>query len=308
MSGKLFNASHLNLPVYICPTISTRLVIFLQGVAVLLTNNGHSRLACPAKKRPLAHMILADHVIKTFGDQQVLKGITFKFEAGKNNLIIGRSGAGKTVLLKILVGLQTPTTGNVWYDDVNFTQLDKQGMRAIRMKIGMLFQGSALFDSLTVEANIRFPLDMFTTMTPKEKLERVNYCLERVNLGGNNSKYPSELSGGMQKRVGIARAIVLNPKYLFCDEPNSGLDPKTSILIDELISSITEENNITTVINTHDMNSVMEIGDNICFLHEGRLEWSGTKEEVLASDNDNLQSFIFASPFLQRLRKSALGS
>jgi phospholipid/cholesterol/gamma-HCH transport system ATP-binding protein len=172
----------------------------------------------------------------------------------------------------------------------------------------MLFQGSALFDSLTVEENIRFPLDMFTDKSPKEKLERVNYCLERVNLAGNNHKYPSELSGGMQKRVGIARAIVLNPKYLFCDEPNSGLDPKTSILIDELISSITKENGITTIINTHDMNSVMEIGENICFLHEGRLEWKGNKDEVLDSANENLQSFIFASPFLQRLRKSALGN
>ncbi|MEY3194264.1 MAG: hypothetical protein RIQ78_361 [Bacteroidota bacterium] len=252
-------------------------------------------------------MIRAENIVRTFGTQQVLKGINFTFEAGKNNLIIGRSGAGKTVLLKALVGLQVPTSGAIWYDDVNFTNLDKEGMRAIRMKIGMLFQGSALFDSLTVEENIRFPLDMFTTMPPKEKLERVNYCLERVNLGGNNQKYPSELSGGMQKRVGIARAIVLNPKYLFCDEPNSGLDPKTSILIDELISSITHENNITTVINTHDMNSVMEIGENICFLHDGMLEWSGTKEDVLASDNDNLQSFIFASPFLQRLRKAALG-
>ncbi|MDO8366600.1 MAG: ATP-binding cassette domain-containing protein [Saprospiraceae bacterium] len=252
-------------------------------------------------------MIRAEKIIKSFKDQQVLKGIDFLFEAGKNNLIIGRSGAGKTVLLKILVGLQVPTSGIIWYDDVNFTALDKQGMRSIRMKIGMLFQGSALFDSLTVEENIRFPLDMFTPMTLKEKVERVNYCLERVNLGGNNLKYPSELSGGMQKRVGIARAIVLNPKYLFCDEPNSGLDPKTAIMIDELISSITQENNITTVINTHDMNSVMEIGDNICFLHEGRLEWSGTKEEVLASENENLQSFIFASPFLQKLRKSALG-
>jgi phospholipid/cholesterol/gamma-HCH transport system ATP-binding protein len=252
-------------------------------------------------------MIRAENIVRTFGTQQVLKGINFTFEAGKNNLIIGRSGAGKTVLLKALVGLQVPTSGAIWYDDVNFTNLDKEGMRAIRMKIGMLFQGSALFDSLTVEENIRFPLDMFTSMPPKEKLERVNYCLERVNLGGNNQKYPSELSGGMQKRVGIARAIVLNPKYLFCDEPNSGLDPKTSILIDELISSITHENNITTVINTHDMNSVMEIGENICFLHDGMLEWSGTKEDVLASDNDNLQSFIFASPFLQRLRKAALG-
>jgi phospholipid/cholesterol/gamma-HCH transport system ATP-binding protein len=252
-------------------------------------------------------MIRAENIIKTFGDQQVLKGINFTFQAGQNNLIIGRSGAGKTVLLKILVGLQVPTSGTIWYEDVNFTGLDKAGMRAIRMKIGMLFQGSALFDSLTVEENIRFPLDMFTTMTYKEKLEQVNYCLERVNLGGNNRKYPSELSGGMQKRVGIARAIVLNPQYLFCDEPNSGLDPKTAILIDELISGITEEKNITTIINTHDMNSVMEIGDNICFLHEGQLEWSGTKEQVLASDNENLQSFIFASPFLQRLRKQALG-
>ena len=251
-------------------------------------------------------MIRAENIIKTYGEQQVLKGINFTFEAGKNNLIIGRSGAGKTVLLKILVGLQIPTSGTIWYDNVNFTDLDKDGMRLVRMKIGMLFQGSALFDSLSVEENIRFPLDMFTQMNPKEKLDKVNNCLERVNLAGNNKKYPSELSGGMQKRVGIARAIVLNPQYLFCDEPNSGLDPKTSILIDELISSITEEMNITTIINTHDMNSVMEIGDNICFLHEGRLEWSGNKDQVLASENENLQSFIFASPFLQRLRKSAL--
>lgn len=252
-------------------------------------------------------MIRADQVKKSFGEAEVLKGIDFTFESGKTNLIIGRSGAGKTVLLKILVGLQAPTTGRVWYDDLDFTNLDKKDMRAVRMKIGMLFQGSALFDSLTVEENVRFPLDMFTNKTAKEKLDRVNNCLERVNLGGNNKKYPSELSGGMQKRVGIARAIVLNPKYLFCDEPNSGLDPKTSIVIDELIRSITRENNITTIINTHDMNSVMEIGENICFLHEGRLEWSGRNTEVLASSNENLQSFIFASPFLQRLRKAALG-
>ncbi|MFN7325470.1 MAG: ABC transporter ATP-binding protein [Chitinophagales bacterium] len=249
-------------------------------------------------------MIRANHIFKSFGQQEVLKDISFTFEAGKTNLIIGRSGAGKTVLLKILVGLQIPTAGKIFYDDVDFTGLDKKGMRAIRMKIGMLFQGSALFDSLSVEENIRFPLDMFTDMTPKEKLERVNYCLERVNLGGVNSKYPSELSGGMQKRVGIARAIVLRPHYLFCDEPNSGLDPKTSIVIDELISTITHEDNITTIINTHDMSSVMEIGENICFLHDGKLEWSGHKEQVLGSDNDNLQKFIFASPFLQRLRKA----
>lgn len=251
-------------------------------------------------------MIRAEHIFKSFGQQDVLKDISFTFEAGKTNLIIGRSGAGKTVLLKILVGLQTPTSGKVLYDDVDFTNLDKKGMRAIRMKIGMLFQGSALFDSLSVEENIRFPLDMFTTMTQKEKLERVNYCLERVSLAGANPKYPSELSGGMQKRVGIARAIVLRPQYLFCDEPNSGLDPKTSIVIDELISTITHEDNITTIINTHDMSSVMEIGENICFLHEGKLEWSGHKDQVLGSDNENLQKFIFASPFLQRLRKAIL--
>jgi phospholipid/cholesterol/gamma-HCH transport system ATP-binding protein len=253
-------------------------------------------------------MIRAEQITKSFGETEVLKGINFTFESGKTNLIIGRSGAGKTVLLKILVGLQVPTSGKVFYDDVDFTNLDKNGMRAIRMKIGMLFQGSALFDSLTVEENIRFPMDMFTTFTAKEKLDRVNYCLDRVSLSGNNAKYPSELSGGMQKRVGIARAIVLRPQYLFCDEPNSGLDPKTSMVIDELIRNITKEDNITTIINTHDMNSVMEIGENLCFLHEGRLEWSGHKDQVLTSTNQNLQSFIFASPFLQRLRRAALGA
>ncbi len=251
-------------------------------------------------------MIRAEQIVKTFGEQTVLKGIDFTFEAGKTNLIIGRSGSGKTVLMKILVGLFPPTSGKVWYKDVEMTALDKRALRTLRMKVGMLFQGSALFDSLTVEQNVRFPLDMFTNMTAGQKLERVNYCLERVNLTGNNRKYPSELSGGMQKRVGIARAIVLEPEYLFCDEPNSGLDPKTAIVIDELILDITQENNITTVINTHDMNSVMEIGNNICFLHQGQLEWSGSKDEVLASDNENLQSFIFASPFLQRLRVAAL--
>ena len=237
----------------------------------------------------------------------MLKGISTIFESGKTNLIIGRSGAGKTVLLKTLIGLVQPTSGSIWYDDVNFTELDKKQVRTIRMKMGMLFQGSALFDSMSIEQNVRFPLDMFTNMTRKEKDEQVNYCLERVSLAGVNKKYPSEASGGMQKRVGIARAIVLNPKYLFCDEPNSGLDPKTSIVIDELIKSITIEKNITTIINTHDMNSVMEIGEKIVFIHNGMLEWEGTKSEVLASDNQELQSFIFASPFLQRLRDSALG-
>jgi phospholipid/cholesterol/gamma-HCH transport system ATP-binding protein len=251
-------------------------------------------------------MIRAENIKKSFNENEVLKGINAVFESGKTNLIIGRSGAGKTVLLKILVGLVQPSSGNVWYDNVNYTELNKEDIRVVRMQVGMLFQGSALFDSMTVEQNVRFPLDMFKNMTKKEKEDRVNYCLDRVSLGGANKKYPSEISGGMQKRVGIARAIVLNPKYLFCDEPNSGLDPKTSIVIDELIKSITIENNITTIINTHDMNSVMEIGENITFIHQGNLEWQGTKHEVLESTNKELQSFIFASPFLQRLRDKAL--
>jgi phospholipid/cholesterol/gamma-HCH transport system ATP-binding protein len=248
-------------------------------------------------------MIKAEGIFKGFGEQLVLNGIDFTFETGKTNLIIGRSGAGKTVLLKILVGLHKPDQGRIWYDKTDVTALDKEEMREMSKKVGMLFQGSALFDSMTVEENIRFPLDMFSSMTPAQKRERVNYCLERVSLAGSNAKYPSELSGGMQKRVGIARAIVFEPKYLFCDEPNSGLDPKTSIIIDELIQAITIQDGITTVINTHDMNSVMQIGDNICFLHQGNLEWKGSKEEVLTSDNALLESFIFASPFLQNLRK-----
>lgn len=252
-------------------------------------------------------MIRAEDIRKSFDDDvEVLKGISVTFEKGKTNLIIGRSGAGKTVLLKLLVGLLEPTSGQVWYNDTNFTNLAKKEKRAIRMEVGMLFQGSALFDSMTVEENVRFPLDMFTNMTKKEKLAQVNSCLERVELEGSNSKFPSEVSGGMQKRVGIARSIVLNPKYLFCDEPNSGLDPKTALLIDELIKKITYENNITTIINTHDMNSVMEIGDNIVLLFEGQLVWQGNKKDVLESDNEVLQDFIFASPFLQRLRKAAL--
>jgi phospholipid/cholesterol/gamma-HCH transport system ATP-binding protein len=252
-------------------------------------------------------MIKAVNIFKSFGDHEVLRDISLEFKKGQTNLIIGRSGAGKTVLLKILVGLINPTQGSVWYDDVNFTELDKKSVREIRMQVGMLFQGSALFDSMTVEENIRFPLDMFTNFTLQEKRNRVNECLERVNLEGSNDKYPSEISGGMQKRVGIARAIVLNPKYLFCDEPNSGLDPKTSLLIDELIRDITLEKNITTIINTHDMNSVMEIGENIALLYKGDVAWQGNKDDVLNSDNEILQGFIFASPFLQRLREAALG-
>jgi phospholipid/cholesterol/gamma-HCH transport system ATP-binding protein len=247
-------------------------------------------------------MIRAEKICKTFGEQEVLRDIDLEFQAGKANLIIGRSGAGKTVLLKILVGLYPPSSGTVWYDDVNFTALDKKSVREIRMKVGMLFQGTALFDSMTIEENIRFPMDMFTTKTAKEKLDRVNYCLERVNLTGVNNKYPSQLSGGMQKRAGIARAIVLQPTYLFCDEPNSGLDPKTSLVIDELIHGITVDFNITTIINTHDMNSVMAIGDNIALLHNGQLAWTGNKDEVLTSKNEILQNFVFASPFLQKVR------
>lgn len=251
-------------------------------------------------------MIRSENIIKEFNGNLVLKGISAEFHPGKTNLIIGRSGAGKTVFLKTLVGLNKPTSGKIWYGNTELFSLDKKQLRKLRMEVGMLFQGSALFDSMTTEQNIRFPLDMFTNLTKKEKLDRVNYCLERVNLTGANDKYPSELSGGMQKRVGIARAIVLEPKYLFCDEPNSGLDPKTSILIDELIRSITIENNITTIINTHDMNSVMEIGDNIVFIHNGLMEWNGTKDEVLASKNELLQDFIFASPFLRKLRDAAI--
>lgn len=250
-------------------------------------------------------MIRIENIKKQFGEQEVLKGISTVFENGKTNLIIGKSGAGKTVMLKILVGLIHPTSGTVWYGDTDFTALTTKARKAIRIEMGMLFQGSALFDSMTVEENVRFPLDMFTNMTKKEKQIKVDETLERVELVGSNLKYPSEVSGGMQKRVGIARAIILDPKYLFCDEPNSGLDPTTSMKIDELIRNITVENNITTVINTHDMNSVMEIGDNINLLHLGELAWVGNRHEVMGSENQMLQDFIFASPFLKRLRDAA---
>lgn len=251
-------------------------------------------------------MVRVEHIYKSFDDKSVLEDISFTFEKGKTNLIIGKSGAGKTVLLKILVGLLKPSAGNIYYGDVLFNSLDKKKLREIRMTVGMLFQGSALFDSMTVEENISFPMDMFTNMTKKEKTDRVNYCLERVDLTGSNSKFPAELSGGMQKRVGIARAIVFKPKYLFCDEPNSGLDPKNSIMIDELIQGITKEHNITTIINTHDMNSVMEIGENILLLHAGKIAWSGNRKQVMSSDNEILHDFIFASPFLKKLKKMAV--
>lgn len=253
-------------------------------------------------------MIRCENIYKSFDEKEVLKDISIEFEAGKNNLIIGRSGAGKTVLLKILVGLLKPTSGKIWYDDTDFTILNPKELQQLRLQVGMLFQGSALFDSMTVEENIRFPLDMFTTKTKKEKRDRVNYCLERVDLTGVNKQYPSEISGGMQKRVGIARSIVMEPKYLFCDEPNSGLDPKTSMVIDELISGITYDHNIVTIINTHDMNSVLEMGDHINLIHEGHLAWQGPRTEVLRSQNNHLTDFIFASPFLKKLRNEALNS
>ncbi len=250
-------------------------------------------------------MILAKQVTKSFGDQRVINDITIEFETGKTNLVIGRSGSGKTVLLKMLVGLITPDAGQILYDGEDFYALDKKELQSLRMRVGMLFQGSALFDSMTVEANVGFPLEMFTHNTKAEKLKRINYCLERVGLSGNNKKYPSEVSGGMQKRVGIARAIVLNPRYLFCDEPNSGLDPTTSLLIDELIHDITVENNITTIINTHDMNSVMEFGETVSFLNQGKLAWRGSKNDILKSKNEDLHDFIFASPFIQKLLDEA---
>ncbi len=250
-------------------------------------------------------MIQAIHLVKSFGSQQVIKDVSLTFETGKTNLIIGRSGSGKTVMLKMLVGLIKPDSGKIMYDGEDFYSLDKKELQALRMRVGMLFQGSALFDSMTVEENVRYPMDMFTHQTKAEKQKRVDYCLERVGLTGSNKKFPSEVSGGMQKRVGIARAIVLNPSYLFCDEPNSGLDPKTALLIDELIHDITHENNITTIINTHDMNSVMEIGETVSFLNNGMLAWRGSKNEVLKSDNEDLHDFIFASPFLQKLLDQA---
>jgi len=251
-------------------------------------------------------MIRIKDLKKAFDETEVLKGIDFTFEPGKTNLIIGQSGAGKTVLIKILVGLLSPSSGEVWYDDIHFSALGKKQMRQMRMQMGKLFQGSALFDSMTVEENIRFPMDMFTDLSLAEKRKRVDYCLERVGLERINDSYPSEISGGMQKRVGIARAIVLSPKYLFCDEPNSGLDPKTALLIDELILDITLEHEITTIINTHDMNSVMETGDNILLLNKGKMAWTGNRHEIIHSENKYLQEFIFASPFLKGLKEKAM--
>lgn len=249
-------------------------------------------------------MIEIQSIYKSFGDNEVLKGIDAIFEPGKVNLIIGGSGSGKSTLLKCIVGLHEPDQGKVFFDQQAFTEMDFEERVPIRRNIGMLFQNSALFDSMTVEQNIIFALNMFTDMSPAEKIERANVCLDRVNLENVNKLYPSELSGGMKKRVGIARAISMNPKYLFCDEPNSGLDPATAILIDELIQELTEEYQCTTLVVTHDMNSVMGIGDYILFLYQGQKFWEGSNEEMLRSDVQELNDFVFASPLMKAARDS----
>ncbi len=247
-------------------------------------------------------MIRAEHIIKSFEGRTVLNDISATFEKGKTNLIIGRSGSGKTVLLKSLVGLHPVDSGNIYYGDTCVTQLGFRQLKAIRRDIGMIFQGGALLDSSTVEENVKLPLDLFTNQSEREKMQRVNFCLERVNLRGANHLYPSELSGGMVKRVAIARAIVLNPKYLFCDEPNSGLDPMTSVVIDKLIQEITKEYDMTTIINTHDMNSVMGIGEKIIYIHEGQKWWEGSSADILTSTNKELNEFVFASELAKAAR------
>ncbi len=244
-------------------------------------------------------MIEIKNVNKSFGDKEILKDVSAVMETGKTNLIIGTSGSGKTVLQKCMVGLFEVDSGDMIFDGKDLTTMPQEERKELRQQIGMLFQGSALFDSMTVERNVKFPLDMFTNWNHAKKMERVNDVLERVNLKDTNKKFPAEISGGMKKRVGIARAIVLKPKYLFCDEPNSGLDPQTSMVIDKLIHEITIENNITTVINTHDMNSVMEIGENILYLYHGKKEWEGNNKEIIFSKHDKLNEFIFASEFLR---------
>lgn len=249
-------------------------------------------------------MIEIQNIYKSFGDNEVLKGIDAIFEPGKVNLIIGGSGSGKSTVLKCIVGLHEPDQGKVFFDQQEFTGMNFEERVPIRRNIGMLFQNSALFDSMTVEQNIIFALSMFTDMSQEEKIERANFCLDRVDLKNVNKLYPSELSGGMKKRVGIARAISMNPKYLFCDEPNSGLDPATSILIDELIQELTEEYQCTTVVVTHDMNSVMGIGDYIMFLYQGQKFWEGSNEEMLRSDVQELNDFVFASPLMKAARDS----
>lgn len=248
-------------------------------------------------------MITVQNINKSFGTYHVLKNVSTEFEKGKTNLIIGQSGSGKTVLMKCCIGLLDIDKGEINFDDRPFSALAEKRKKDIRKEMGVLFQGGALFDSLSVEQNVMFPLNMFTTMTPEEKLDRVNFCLKRVNLENVNQLFPSEISGGMMKRVAIARAISNSPSYLFCDEPNSGLDPKTAEVIDQLISEITEEYNITTVINTHDMNSVLQIGQKISFLYKGELWWEGDKNTILVTDNQELNEFVFSTELTRRLRK-----
>lgn len=247
-------------------------------------------------------MIEVKNLNKTFGDNHVLQDFNATFDIGRVNLIIGQSGQGKSVLTKCIVGLMEVDDGKILYDGRDFSAMSRKQRKEIRKEIGMLFQGSALFDSMTVEQNIMFPLDMYTNMSKKEKLDRTNFCLNRVNLEGRNQLYPAECSGGMQKRIAIARAISMNPKYLFCDEPNSGLDPRTSILIDNLIREITYEYNITTVVITHDMNSVMEIGDNIVFINQGQSWWHGNKQSILSTNNQEVVDFVYASSFMKNLK------
>ncbi len=247
-------------------------------------------------------MIEVRNLTKTFGDKTVLDNINVVFETGKTNLIIGQSGSGKTVLMKNLVGLLDPTEGEVLYDNRNFVQMSKKEKVMMRREMGMIFQSAALFDSLNVLENVMFPLDMFSNMNLNERKKRAQECLDRVNLIEAQKKFPGEISGGMQKRVAIARAIVLNPKYLFCDEPNSGLDPKTSLVIDQLLSGITKDFNMTTIINTHDMNSVMGIGENICFICQGHKEWQGNKDQVMTSTNEQLNDLVFASDLFRKVK------
>ena len=248
-------------------------------------------------------MIEVQNLTKAFGDKTVLDNISVKFETGKTNLIIGQSGSGKTVLMKNLVGLLEPTSGKVLYDGRDFVQMSKKEKVMMRREMGMIFQSAALFDSLNVLENVMFPLDMFSNMNYRERVKRAQECLDRVNLIDAQQKYPGEISGGMQKRVAIARAIVMNPKYLFCDEPNSGLDPKTSLVIDELLSGITKDYNMTTIINTHDMNSVMGIGENICFICKGHKEWQGNKDQVMSSTNEQLNDLVFASDLFRKVKE-----
>ena len=248
-------------------------------------------------------MIEVEHLSKSFSGVNVLNDVSTSFERGKTNLIIGQSGSGKTVFLKSLIGLHQPDSGRIAFDGVYLDELERNEQRELRKAMGMVFQGSALFDSMTVAENVCFPLQMFTTYSAKEKKEQVDRVLNRVNLIDAHHKYPAELSGGMKKRVAIARAIVMNPKYLFCDEPNSGLDPRTAILIDDLIQEITREYDITTLINTHDMNSVMQIGEKIVFLKEGKLAWQGTKEEIFVTDNQAISEFVYASELYKNVRK-----